>query len=599
MTESMGKNVLNLILWERTRWRLLLLLTSLVATFFGLLAPYFQKEFVDHLTGAPSLYEFSWLGSQSLAFFVFIAFLCLLIHQGLNQLTSFLGAREAVFSQRQLADQIYQKTLALKVDTMSQRPIGEIVSLYATDVPGSTILLEQTLPQGATTFFPLILAPIALSFLLHTSLVPTVLVMVLVSALNTALAFRQSKFFFLFKQLAAERIGLVNEWINNMRGLRILGWMDSFENKILRKRVLETKNRIRMVTNGQIMNSISSSLTFALNTIALTTLTLGNEQIPTSGEIFASLWILGIFLTRPFRQMPWFFTFAFDGWTSIKRVQNFLNTKNNDSIPSPQKSRQLEIQNKNSFAIRIHGLHLQKKDERPLLNHIDFELASGEFVALVGPVGCGKSLLLLSLLRETGATFTNYEIDGSSVLNCSKDEIKSAYSYVPQESFIMRATLEQNIEFDYSPAVEDPSAILSALSDSQFLTQGERLPLGLETELGERGINLSGGQKQRISMARAAFHQRPIILVDDGFSNLDIKTEQALLETLFFGRWKNNSRILATHRLSVLPTTDRVIFMKEGRIVNQGSYEDLLKTDPEFRNFTASLAKTEAAAYEK
>ena len=301
----MKQNVLKLIIGDRKRWRFALLFVSLLATFFGLLAPFFQKSFVDHLTGSQSLFEIDRLTNQSPLFFVIMSFICLLLSQAFSQLTNYLGAREALISQRKLAESVYEKTLELKVDTMSQRPIGEIVSLYATDVPGSTILLEQTLPQGTSTFFPLLLAPIALSFLLHTSLFYTVVVMLAVSALNTALAFKQSKFFFLFKQLAAERIALVNEWVTLLRGLRILGWIDAFEKKIYQKRVVETRNRIRMVTNGQVMNSISSSMTFALNTIALASMTIGNDHLPTSGEILASLWILGIFLTKPFRQMPW------------------------------------------------------------------------------------------------------------------------------------------------------------------------------------------------------------------------------------------------------------------------------------------------------
>jgi ATP-binding cassette subfamily B multidrug efflux pump len=606
----MTKKVLPLILWTRLPWRVGLLLASLLSSLFGLLAPYFQKEFVDHLTGMPSTFEIPQLIGATSYLLIALAFASLLLSQVFNQLTNFLGAREALISQRELAQKIYEKTLSLKIDSLSSRPVGEIVSLYATDVPGSTILLEQTLPQGSTTFFPLLLAPVALSVLLKTSILPTVLIMLAVSFVNTALAFRQSKFFFRYKQLAAERIGLVNEWITQLRGLRILGWIEAFEDKIYLKREVETQNRIEMVTNGQTMNSISSSMTFAMNIIALGTMTVWQNTTPSSGEILASLWILGVFLTRPFRQMPWFFTFAFDSWTSIKRIDEFLSLENLNSLPPPTKTlsthrngpnHESEIEKRQpgqmktpGLALAVTGLHLQRQGEPPLLNNLSFEIRAGEFVAFVGEVGSGKSLFFLSLLRETGAHFETFEIDGRSVLGMPPSEIKKYFSFVPQESFIMSATLAQNVFFDYRPQIDDSTLVTQALLDSQFEFSKERLPQGLQTDLGERGVNLSGGQKLRISLARAAAKDGEILLIDDGFSNLDVKTEAALLKSLFFGRWKHRTKILATHRLSVLPFTDRVVFMKKGRIISEGRYLDLLENHSEFRAFVQSLANPES-----
>lgn len=567
------------------------------------MAPYFQKEFVDHLTGTPSLFSVLGVASATPIFLISLAFLSLLAQQGFNQLANFIGSREALIAQRELAQKVYEKTLELKVDTLSSRTTGEMVALYATDVPGSTILLEQTLPQGSSTFFPLLLAPIALSFLLKTSLLPTVLIMLLVSVINTGLALRQSRFFDRYKRLAAERIGFVNEWITQLRGLRILSWIEDFENKIIRTRVIETKNRVKMVTNGQMMNSISSSMTFAMNVMALGSMLLLNEIAPTSGEILASLWILGIFLTRPFRQMPWFFTFAFDAWTSIKRIESFLAIKNIDTpaaafLPSTLLANKKNVSlDSRRPILHLEGLVLQAPQNplgrKPLLNIAEFSILPGEFIGLVGEVGSGKSLFLLSLLKETGANFNNYQIHDQSVKNLPPPEVKRFFSYVPQESFIISASIAQNVSFDYKSYVDDQNFIHQALIDSQFQLNQERLPQGLETELGERGVNLSGGQRLRISLARAAARDAEILLIDDGFSNLDIHTEDSLLQSLFFGRWKTKTRILATHRLTVLPKTDRVVFLKDGQVANQGRYEDLLIEDPEFRTFVQSLAKTE------
>src|SRR5207253_7358486 len=112
---------------------------------------------------------------------------------------------------------------------------------------------------------------------------PTILVMLGITILNTIMAFRQSKFFYNFKQLAAERIALVSEWIQNIRTIRILGWIRFFEKNIFAKREVETRNRILMVTNGQVMNAISSSITFILNAVTLASLIHFSKHQLTSG----------------------------------------------------------------------------------------------------------------------------------------------------------------------------------------------------------------------------------------------------------------------------------------------------------------------------
>ena len=250
------------ILLSRLPFRLLILFASILAAGLGLGASYFQKSFIDEIV----LGDFSgslWI-YQSLGF----AFLCFLVASFLSQLTLYLGYREALISQRKISETLYQHALRLKSESLEKRTVGETVALYATDIPASTILLEQTLPYGASTFFPILLSPIALNYMIGTSLIEVYILVFLVAALNTALAFRQSGFFYTFKQLAAERVSKVNEWLQNIRSLKILNWIEPFEDRILDVREKETINRIKMVTNGQMMNAITSHATFVFNIAA-------------------------------------------------------------------------------------------------------------------------------------------------------------------------------------------------------------------------------------------------------------------------------------------------------------------------------------------
>lgn len=588
------KSLFGEIIFTRFHARLVILLCSLLAAVFGLLGPFFQKEFIDQLTGVQTKLHF--FNFSTPLWHIVGAFVCILSAQAFSQLTNYLSAKEALFMQRVFAERLYRKTLNLRVDTMSHRPVGEIVSLYATDVQGATVFLDQTLPAGASTLFPLLLAPSAISLLFDIPLWPTVILMLGITTVNTIMGLRQSRFFFRFKTLAAERIGLVNEWIQNIRTIRILGWIHYFEKNIFIKRDVETRNRVMMVTNGQVMNAISSSITFVLNVVALGTLVFHSKQHLTGGEILALLWIVGIFLTRPFRQMPWFFTFAFDSWTSLKRLEEFFSIKNNKTESTGEFETPQQLRDE-TYAMQVRGMDL-RIGARHILKNIDLDVKHGEFVAVVGEVGSGKSMLLLSLLRETGAKFDFYHIGDKDALELTPDEVRGHYAYVPQEGFIMSASLRENVAFLYDIDPDRDPMIEESLRLAQFDLNTERVEKGLNTEIGERGVNLSGGQRQRVSLARVHFHQAPVLLLDDSLSAVDVDTEQKIFDQLLLGAWENRTRLLVTHRLSALNRVDRILFMEDGRIIDEGTFEQLLARSPKFRDYTTTVAK-EATAKEE
>ncbi|MEZ0391299.1 MAG: ATP-binding cassette domain-containing protein [Pseudobdellovibrionaceae bacterium] len=579
----MRNHLLLEVFFSRPLWKLTIVLSSLFATFFGLLGPFLQKEFIDHLADQQG----------SLSFLIY-AFIALFLSLGLNVLTNFLGMREAIFMQRVLAQRLYDHTLHLRTDSLKGRPVGEIVSLYATDVPGATVFLEQSLPTGVSIFFPMILAPYTLVNYFGVPLWPLMILMGTIILLSFFMAFRQSQFFFQFKKLAAERIGLVSEWIQNIRALRILGWVEAFEDKIFQVRHVETRNRISMVTNGQSMNAISSTVAFLLNVTVLSSLIFMTDQKLTPGSLLALLWIVAVFLTRPFRQMPWFFTFVFDSWTSLQRIESFLLLQNQDSQQRSQEFRKLQSLSESNKALLVENLNLTISSHH-LLKNISFEIKTGEFVTIVGEVGSGKSLLLLSLLGETGASFGKYEIGGNQAATLPLDQLRQFYTFVPQEGFIMSATLRENVAFEYGISTKVPDdLILNSLDRCQFKLKNERIEHGLETEIGERGVNLSGGQKQRVSLARVDYYQSPLVLLDDCLSAVDVDTESKLIDELIKGAWKSRTRILVTHRLTVLEKSDRILFLHDGTIKAQGNFHELLATNSEFRLFASTVAQDES-----
>jgi ABC-type multidrug transport system fused ATPase/permease subunit len=204
--------VLKILFLERPHFRLLIIALSLLSALLGLAVPYFQKIFVQELS------------VSSLSICIALA----LFYLGSNQLALFVGQNESIQAQRKLSEILYNHNLNLKPLTLQSRSVGELVSLYATDVPSLTVWLEQSLPYGLTTLFPLVLTPVFLHYFYELPLVFSIILVVALVALNSVMAHRQSIFFFRFKRLAADRMGLVNEWVQNIRVLKVLNWVEGF-----------------------------------------------------------------------------------------------------------------------------------------------------------------------------------------------------------------------------------------------------------------------------------------------------------------------------------------------------------------------------------
>lgn len=567
---------------------------AFAAAVCGLSSPFFQKIFVDRLLGAEVISHgwsgFEWLESVSPISVMGFAFASNLLASACGLAAGYVAIVEGLHLQNLWSERLYRKNLSIRTDAMGSTTVGEVVSIYATDIPGATALIDQVMPMAVGIVFPLTFAPIVVWYLCGIPLSSSLFVIAIIIALNVVLSTRQARFFQRFKQLAAERTGIVNEWIQNIRLLRILGWTEKFERKIFRKREEETRNRVKMVTNGQLMGTFGSSLSFVINLVGVATLVYARGTGVTPGELFALLWIFGVFLARPFRQIPWIFTFSMDSLTSMKRVEKFLARESDpddirDEAPDGSTG---------AASLDVHGLDLSIGGQK-LLDDVSFSVKPGEFVGIVGEVGSGKSLLLLSLAGETGATFRSLKIDGVEAKDWSLDERRRRFALVAQDGFVMSASLRDNVRFRYESTRDHDGEVVRALELAQFRVSGEHLSDGLETEIGERGVNLSGGQRQRVSLARAHSLERPILLLDDCLSAVDVDTERRLIDELIGGEWAPRTRLLVTHRLSVLERVDRILFVKDGRIAEAGPFDEVFSRSRDLREFVASVKRAEAA----
>jgi ABC-type multidrug transport system fused ATPase/permease subunit len=545
------------ILKQRPLKRLGLFSLGVLSTAAALMGVFAQKSFVDNLKSNTS--------EQKLWPLLLIAALGLFLAQVLQSLCKLLFVREGTLVHRQIAERIYEQTLALRGESRFKFTVGETVSLYAQDINAVVSLFEEVLPLIAIAGVPLISFPFALMWM--DDLPPAPLLATAFANLFICLfmARRQARLFGRSKAATAARVAIINEWLQNMRAVRMLGWSKKFEEKIFNARVNETDARLRQVSNGSAMNGVMQVAPYMLNAVALTYIALQPEV--SAGSLVAALWLCGVFMVRPLRSFPWALVNTLDAMTSVRRLENYLALEREpgEANPGSDISPMVPPLVKDAPALKVRGLRVVQNN-KVILDNLDFEVTAGSCVAIVGPVGSGKTLLLHALLREIPCEFESYEIFGRNALELPLSQLRAFYGFVPQDGFVMSANIRDNVGFNYNLPPDRDTATLNQLNLSAFSHDLSLMNEGLDTEIGERGVNLSGGQRQRLSLARALGLGREVLLLDDCLSAVDVATEKQLIENLLFGLWKNKTRLLVSHRLSVLPFCDAVWTLQQGRL---------------------------------
>ncbi|WGL60949.1 ABC transporter ATP-binding protein [Pigmentibacter sp. JX0631] len=574
-------NLFKKIFFMRFRYKLIIFLLSLISSLFSLLVPFYQKELIDYLN---LIREFS-VNYQYLKYILFI-FVFSFISQIFLYFAKYVALKEGSFLQTWLSNFTYAKALRIKSDADNKISVGESLSIYATDIQTSVTFIDDIFPNFISYLIPVMLAPFAIYFI--TGLNPLIIFSIVggILAINITLGLKQGRLFFKNKFYSSLRIGVVSEWILNIRIIRMLGWTEGIEKKIKVYRELETLNRISMVRNAAVINSIGYSSPFIINIFSIYLLYKVDPASFTAGKIFSLFWLFSVLLTRPMRMIPIMFVSITDSFTSIRRIQNFWEQELEEyesKLPSFEYS---------SFFIRIKELYYIKEN-KILLENISLDIKSNEFVAIIGEFGSGKSLIIQALLNLIKTNYKEFTINNRSLNDISLSELRSYFSYVPQDFFVINSNLRDNVAFEFNYTSTNDERVNNCLELSQFKHENEQFLLGLESNIGERGINLSGGQKQRISLARACYSERPIILLDDCLSALDVNTQEKVINELLNGYWKNKIRILVTHKLSVLNSCDRVIFIKNGKIVENGNFRELIKNSQDVRNFLSNIVLQE------
>ena len=272
---------------------------------------------------------------------------------------------------------------------------------------------------------------------------------------------------------------------------------------------------------------------------------------------------------------------------AAQRVNEVLETKPTICDPAADKARDAELRRSDEGAtIAFNDVSFRYGDSKEcVLEHIDFTAEPGKTTALIGSTGSGKSTVIKLIERFYDVTEGSVTIDGVDVRDVTQQALREQLGYVPQKAFLFSGTIESNVAYaDEGMPVDRIREAVDIAQASEFVASKEE---GLGTRVSQGGSNVSGGQRQRLAIARALATEARAYLFDDSFSALDYKTDAALRQELHT-RLGGKTVVIVAQRISTVLHADRIVVLDDGRIVGQGTHEELMETCEEYREIAMS-----------
>ncbi|XP_054163879.1 multidrug resistance-associated protein 1-like [Oppia nitens] len=461
---------------------------------------------------------------------------------------------------------IYKKSLKLSSSGRKDFTTGEIVNLMSVDSQRIVEFVNMVNHLWSAPF-QIILGLVLLWQQLGVATLAGIGLMLVLVPFN---AYITTKMRFVQTSIMKEkdkRVKLMNEILNGIKVLKLYAWETSFRDLVMNFRKKECIALKSLAYLNAAMVFVFSSAPFFVGLFSFAAFVLiSDDNILDANKAFVSLSLFNI-IRIPLGYLPLILSMGAMFLVSINRIDKYLNADEIDLKAITHKS---EVK----YPVIIeNGVFSWAKGDNPVLRNINLRATNKKLVAVVGQVGSGKSSLLSAILGDME------KLKGTV-------NTKGSIAYVPQQAWIQNETLRQNILFAKHYNEMNYNRVLEACAleaDMKVLAAGDM------TEIGEKGINLSGGQKQRVSLARAVYANADIYLLDDPLSAVDAHVGRHLFDRVIGpkGILSNKTRILVTHRVSMLPFVDQIIVLNEGTISEIGTFDELVSNKGDFANFVA------------
>lgn len=373
---------------------------------------------------------------------------------------------------------------------------------------------------------------------------------------------------------AASQMGnVVLESITNVRTIRAFSEEENnyHKNLVESKNVydIERKNLKINVVFQPIFQSITAVSLMISYAVAANMLIKGSVQ-GFSVALFIQFIVYLNNLASPLTNIGNMLTNFYQSIISLERLNEIYNSKS-VIIDIPNAKELDEVKKVEFKDVSFTYPH----DKEPVLNHINLILKEGQTLGIVGKTGSGKSTLVRQLMRQFPITDGKILINDIDIRDYKKESVRSRIGYVPQEHMLFSRSVFKNVRLGNSAHEVDTEDVYKAIDMADFRKDIVNLPEGLDTIVGEYGVTLSGGQKQRLSIARAFMKNADIMILDDSLSAVDGKTEANIIKNLNEYR-SGRTNIIVAHRLSAVMRADNIIVLDGGRIIEEGTHNELM-----------------------
>ena len=478
-----------------------------------------------------------------------------------------------------LKQKIFQHLLRLEPAYFAANTAGDLINRATSDVDNIRRLLGFAVLSIANTLFAYALTlPVMLSINVELTIAAIAVypfMLILVQLFSDRLRKEQLE----VQEELSTMSELIQEDMSGMALIKIYAQEEN-ERRAFRQnnqqlleanlKLAKTRNTLFPLVGGLAYFSLLILLWLGAGRIASGALTIGD---------FLALLLYVERLVFPTALLGFTITAYQRGEVSIDRIESILTVT--PKIQDSNNAIHLPLELVLGELTARHLSYTYPGSTTPALKDINFTIQPGETVAIVGPIGCGKSTLANALPHlldiEPGQLF----LDGYDITQLRLPDLRSAIAYVPQDSFLFSTSIKNNIR--YGDPLSEQSEVEYSAKQAQVQPEILNFPQQYETIVGERGITLSGGQRQRTALARALLVDAPVLILDDALSSVDNQTATDILNNLSQGT-QRKTVVFISHQLSATATADRIFVMDKGEIVQAGTHTELLQQSGLYRS---------------
>lgn len=472
---------------------------------------------------------------------------------------------------KDIRNNIYRKINVLPLEYIDRHPAGETVSRMVSDVEQ----FSDGLLMGFSQLFSGVLTIAGtLVFMLKISW-KIALVVVCLTPLSLFvakfIAKHTYKFFNEQSMVRAEQTAVINEVTGNLKTVKAFDREKAELNKFE-----EINKRLAKVSLKAIFySSITNPATRFVNSIVYAAVAFVGAMDVISPDTALTVGMLTSVLsyanqyTKPFNEISGVITELQNALACAARIFDIL-----EQVPETPDSDKAITKENTEGNIEFSSVYFSYDKSKEFIKDLNFSAKKGQKIAIVGPTGCGKTTLINLLMRFYDADKGIISLDGTDIRDITRRSLRSSFGMVLQDTWLKPGTVRENIAFGKPDATDEE--IIEAAKRAHAYSFIKRLPDGLDTVLGENGGSLSEGQKQLLCITRVMLCLPSVLILDEATSSIDVNTEMRINKA-FDKLMQGRTSFIVAHRLSTVLNADKILVMKNGKIVEQGTHEELLK----------------------